>query len=170
MRSLFRAALILCVFFFAVAALAEGAEKRDDCAKPSKSPALTTGCKALDDLMTAFNSRDSLQWAQTLNYPHVRLSGNEVIVWNTPEDYAKTNDLQQFAKATGWHHSRWAWRQLVQTSDDKLHFLVEFTRYNEAGKPTASYESLYIITKVKNRWGVQARSSFAGVAIPGSAF
>ena len=118
---------------------------------------------------TGFNSRDSLKWAQTLNYPHVRVAGSEVIVWNTPEDYAKANDLQQFAK-TGWNHSQWDWRRLVQSSDDKLHFLVQFSRYNDAGKPVAAYESLYILTKKNNRWGVQARSSFAGIAIPGAAF
>ena len=173
MRSIFRAALILFVFLFAVGAFAEDAQhgkRRDDCAKPSKSAALTAGCKVLDDFMTGFNWRDSLKWAQTLNYPHVRLAGNEVIVWNTPEEYAKANNLQEFAKKTGWHHSKWAWRQLVQSSDDKLHFLVLFIRYNDAGKQTATFESLYIITNIKNRWGVQARSSFAGVTTPGAAF
>jgi hypothetical protein len=142
---------------------------KDDCAQTSKSTDLATGCKVLDDFMAGFNSRDSLKWAQTLNYPHVRIAGDKVIVWDTPEAYAKANDLQQFAK-TGWHHSQWDWRRLVQSSDDKLHFLVQFTRYNAAGKPTASYQALYILTKRNNHWGVQARSSFAGIAIAGAAF
>jgi hypothetical protein len=174
MRTLLRlhAGLLIFIFVLSVAVFAQNphpGKTRDDCAIASKSPALTAGCKALDDFMTEFNSRDSLKWAQTLNYPHVRIAGNEVIVWSTAEDYAKANDLQQFAK-TGWHHSQWDWRRLVQKSDDKLHFLVQFTRYNDAGKPTASYESLYILTKRNNHWGVQARSSFAGIAIAGSAF
>jgi len=174
MRTLLRVqtALFMFLFLSSVVVFAQNAKPRkvkDDCARPSKSAALATGCKVLDDFMTAFNSRDSLKWAQTLNYPHVRLAGNDVIVWNTPEDYAKMNDLSQFAK-TGWHHSQWDWRRLVQSSDDKLHFLVQFTRFNDAGKATASYESLYILTKKNNRWGVQARSSFAGVTVPGAAF
>jgi len=168
----FQTALLIFIFLFSVVTFAQNAKPRktrDDCARPAKSEALATGCKVLDDFMTGFNSRDSLKWAQTLNYPHVRLAGNEVIVWNTQEDYAKANDLTQFAKS-GWHHTQWDWRRLVQTSDDKLHFLVQFTRYNDAGKPTASYESLYILTKRNNHWGVQARSSFAGIAIAGAAF
>ncbi len=164
--------LLTLVFLLAVVGFAQTAKpekSEDDCTRPSKSSALITGCKVLDDFMTGFNSRDSLKWAQTLNYPHVRVAGSEVIVWNTPEDYAKANDLQQFAK-TGWNHSQWDWRRLVQSSDDKLHFLVQFSRYNDAGKPVAAYESLYILTKKNNHWGVQARSSFAGIAIPGAAF
>jgi hypothetical protein len=101
--------------------------------------------------------------------PHVRVAGSEVIVWGTPEDYAKANDLQQIAKS-GWHHTRWDWRRLVQSSDDKLHFLVQFIRYNNEDKAMVSYESLYILAKKNNRWGVQARSSFVGIAIPGAAF
>jgi len=172
MKTLSRIGLLVLVSVFCAAALAQNAGPRkmkDDCARPAKSPALASGCKVLDDFMTGFNSRDSLKWAQTLNYPHVRLAGNEVMVWNSPEDYAKANDLQQFAK-TGWHHSRWDWRRLVQSSDDKLHFLVQFTRFNDAGKPTATYESLYVLTRRNSHWGVQARSSFAGVAIAGAAF
>jgi hypothetical protein len=61
-------------------------------------------------------------------------------------------------------------RRLVQSPDDKLHFLVQFTRYNNEDKAMVSCESLYILTKRNNRWGVQARSSFAGIAIPGVAF
>jgi hypothetical protein len=174
MRTFLRsqAVLLIIVFLLSVVAVAQNAKpgkSEDDCTRPSKSAALIIGCKALDDFMTGFNSKDSLKWAQTLNYPHVRIAGSEVIVWNTPEDYAKANDLQQFAK-TGWHHTRWDWRRLVQSSDDKLHFLVQFTRYNNEDKAMVSYESLYILTKKNDRWGVQARSSFAGIAIPGAAF
>jgi hypothetical protein len=164
--------LLLPTFLVAAAALGRNSKPRkskDDCAHTSKSPALVTGFKVLDDFMTAFNSRDSNKWAQTLNYPHVRIAGDEVIVWNTPEEYANANDLQQFAN-TGWHHSQWDWRRLVQSSDDKLHFLVQFTRYNDASKPMASYEALYVLTKKNEHWGVQARSSFAGIALAGSAF
>ena len=39
--------------------------------------------------------------------------------------------------------------------------LVRFTRYDERGVALASYPSLYIVTLVDGRWGVQARSTFA---------
>src|SRR5271166_2106161 len=37
--------------------------------------------KAMDEFMTAFNSRDPQAWAATLNYPHVRFASNEVRVY-----------------------------------------------------------------------------------------
>ncbi len=141
----------------------------DDCAGAIASPLLAAGCQSLDAFMSAFNSRDSLKWAQTLNYPHVRIAGNDVLVWQTPEEYAQANDLEKLA-ASGWHHSKWDWRHLVQSSDDKLHFTVQFSRYDDQNRRLVSYESFYILTRKDGRWGVQARSSYAGVKIPGSAF
>ena len=56
------------------------------------------GCKALDDFMTSFNSRDAMAWGKTLNYPHMRLAGDEVQVWESPEAYAKDNDTKALAE------------------------------------------------------------------------
>lgn len=137
--------------------------RRDDCAAPSPSPLLSEGCKVLDDFLTAFNARDPQAWAKTLKFPHIRLAGGQVQVWNTPQDYAASNDVAQFAN-TGWRYTKWDWRQLVQQGDDKLHFILQFTRYGDGDKKIASYESLYILTKSEGNWGVQFRSSYAGVA------
>jgi hypothetical protein len=141
----------------------------DDCAGTTASALLAEGCRSLDAFMSAFNSRDSAKWAQTLNYPHVRIAGGDVMVWQTPEDYARTNDLEKLA-ASGWHHSKWDWRHLVQSSDDKLHFTVQFSRYDDQDRRLVSYESFYIVTRKDGHWGVQARSSYAGVKVPGAAF
>jgi hypothetical protein len=128
------------------------------------------GCKALDEFMATFNSKDAMAWAKTLHYPHVRIAGGQVKVWNTPEEYAKDNDLSKLADAAGWGYSKWDWRQLVQQSPDKLHYTVQFTRYSPQGKKIASYESFYILTKVDGKWGTIFRSSYAGVAVPGAAY
>jgi len=141
----------------------------DDCAAPPAGTLVAQGCRTLDDFMTTFNSRDPQKWAATLNFPHVRLAGGQVVVWETPADYAKANDLTAFAQG-GWAYSRWDWRHLVQASDDKLHFTVQFTRYKQDGTKIASFESLYIVTKQAGHWGVAARSSYAGIAKPGAAF
>lgn len=141
----------------------------DDCARTDPAPLLARGCAALDEFLAAFNSRDGAAWAATLHYPHVRLAGGEVLVWATPDEYARSNDVRDLARA-GWSHSRWDWRRMVQASEDKLHFLVQFTRYGEGERRIGSYESLYVLTLRDGHWGVQARSSFAGVAARGSAF
>ena len=143
--------------------------RADDCIQANKASLLSQGCTVLDEFMRTFNSKDGPAWAATLNYPHVRLAGNEVQVWNTPAEYAQSNDVRELGK-TGWSHSQWDWRQLVQSSNDKLHFLVQFTRYDAGGKPIGSYESLYILTLKDGHWGVQARSSYAGIVLKSSAF
>ncbi|WP_205119499.1 hypothetical protein [Paramagnetospirillum kuznetsovii] len=141
----------------------------DDCAAPAKTPLLAEGCAVLDRFIETFNARDPKAWAETLNFPHVRLAGGEVQVWATPEDYAKSNDVAQFAK-TGWRYTKWDWRHLAQSGDDKLHFVLQFTRYGDNDRKIASFESLYILTKQGGHWGVQARSSYAGITAPGNAY
>jgi hypothetical protein len=141
----------------------------DDCAQPNKDALLTRGCAALDEYMKAFNARDVVLWTQTLNYPHVRLAAGQVSVWNTPNEYRLSTDFAQFAAANqGWLRSEWDWRRLVQQSPEKLHYLVQFTRYGEGGIKIASFGSLYVLTLKEGRWGVQARSSFAGIYAQGA--
>ena len=53
----------------------------------------TAALKSLDDYMTAFNARDEDAWAATLNYPHVRIAGSEVKVWQTPGEYTADFDF-----------------------------------------------------------------------------
>lgn len=61
---------------------------------------------ALDDFMTAFNARDIDAWRKTLNYPHLRISGDgSVTIAKIPEEYAAGMDFERFAKSIGWDHS-----------------------------------------------------------------
>ena len=131
--------------------------------------AVREGLRVLQEFLAAFNARDAQRWSRTLQYPHVRLSAGEVRLWQTPEDYVATNDVQDFA-ATGWAYSRWDWIRPVQASAEKAHFALQFTRYSADERPIGSYQALYVVTKKDGRWGVQARSSYAGVTRPGAAF
>lgn len=117
--------------------------------------------KSLDDYMTAFNARDEVAWAATLNYPHVRMAGGDVKVWQTPQEYCDDFDFADFAKRFNWHHSAWDKREVVQQGPDKIHVAVTFSRYNEAGEKLATYDSLYIVTNDNGHWGTLARSSYA---------
>ena len=128
------------------------------------------GMKALDDFMTTFNAGDPMAWAATLNFPHVRLAGGKVQVWNTPEEYARDNDVRVLKEKSGWSNSQWDWRKVVQAEDDKVHIAVSFSRYTPEGKKIVSFESFYIITNVDGHWGTQFRSSFAGVIDANTAF
>ncbi|MEK7794248.1 MAG: hypothetical protein AAB353_06950 [Candidatus Hydrogenedentota bacterium] len=116
----------------------------------------------LDRYMEAFNARDEVAWAKTLNYPHVRIASRAVRVWQNEQEYTDYMDFDRFAaQSGGWSRSQWDSRTIVQEGEDKVHLAVGFTRFNEKGEKIESFDSLYIVTKVDGHWGVQARSSFA---------
>jgi hypothetical protein len=116
--------------------------------------------KAMDDFMTAFNSRDVHAWAATLNYPHVRFASNQVRIYNSAGDFAR-EDADYAKRLAPWDHSKWESMQVIQSGPDKVHFAVEFIRYDKSGKEIGRFPSLYIVTLKNGHWGVQARSSFA---------
>lgn len=123
--------------------------------------AIAEAMQSLDDYMTAFNARDSKAWAATLSYPHVRLASGAVTVWETETEYADYMDFEAFAQRFGWDHSHWVSREVIGANPDKVHFNTVFQRFNDQNEVIATYESLYIVTKVDGRWGTQFRSSYA---------
>ena len=142
-----------------IAAVIAGAQQRAVTA--ADDPAVAAAMASLDEYMAAFNARDPKAWAATLQYPHVRIAGGDVRVWQTEEEYAAYMDFDAFAERIGWDHSTWDSREAIQYTADKVHMAVQFTRYNANNEPIATYESLYILTYKDGRWGTQARSSFA---------
>ena len=135
----------------------------------ARQAAVAQGYRVLEQFLSAFNARDPELWATTLNYPHVRLTAGQVQVWQTAADYAASNDLQEFA-ATGWAYTRWDWIKPVQAHADKVHLALQFTRYDAEHRAIKSFEALYVVTLQQGHWGIQARSSYAGIALPGAAF
>lgn len=125
-----------------------------------ENPDVVAAMKSLDDYMTAFNARDEVAWAATLNFPHVRMAGGEVKVWQTPDEYCADFDFSRLVN-TGWHHSTWDKREVVQQGLGKVHVAVTFTRFKESGEKLATYDSLYIVTNDNGHWGTLARSSYA---------
>ncbi len=116
---------------------------------------------ACEAFMRAFNASDMAAWRRTLNYPHVRLAEGSVVVSNTPDEYEREWDFADFARRTGWHHSRYDHKRVVQRGSGKAHVAVRFTRYRADGSKIATYDALYVVTKADGHWGVQIRSTFA---------
>ena len=122
--------------------------------------AIAGAMAALDEFMTTFNTRDPQLWARSLNYPHIRFASGTVTVWETAEEFARTDSFNRLA-AIGWDHSHWLSRNVVLVSPAKVHIATKFQRFNEKNESIGTYESLYIVTKVDGHWGTQARSSLA---------
>jgi hypothetical protein len=68
--------------------------------------------------------------------------------------------FDRLKNADGWSHSRWEKREVMQHNDTKAHVMLSYTRFRADGSVIGVYDSLYVLTKVDGRWGIQARSSF----------
>ena len=121
--------------------------------------AASAALATLDAFMVAFNDRDLDAWEATFSFPHFRLADGTLTV--LPAAGARTSALFDALAATGWHHSAWLSREVVQAGPDKAHVVVEFARYRADESELARYRSLYVMTREQGRWGIRGRSSFA---------
>jgi hypothetical protein len=117
----------------------------------------------LDAFIAAFNQNDARAEENTYHFPHYRLAGGQMTRLDAPgvQTHAWMNGAYKTLRATGWHHSRWTRRKVVHLSTSKAHVDTEFTRYRQDGSVISANESLYVLTKVGDRWGITLRSSFA---------
>ena len=122
---------------------------------------------ALDRYLETWNSRNATIWATSLHFPHVRPGPGAFEMTRTPEEYARGVDFEATLK-TGWHHSEWVTREVLQIGADKVHASGTWRRYTADDTPMAASDITYIITRQGDRWGVQARFA-AGVTGLGEA-
>ncbi|MBB6126292.1 hypothetical protein [Mucilaginibacter lappiensis] len=116
--------------------------------------------QVLDEYMATFNAKDLAGWERTYKFPHYRLASGKMSVLEKAglRDSARVfGELQK----TGWDHSQWDHRNIIQASADKVHVDTEFSRYRADGSLIGHYESLYILTKEEGHWGIKFRSSYA---------
>jgi hypothetical protein len=112
--------------------------------------------RVLDDQMAAYNASDERAWLKELHFPYVRIAGDAVKVFPTPESYLP----ELLFKQHGWDYARWTERRIVQSGPGKVHVVATFTRYRANHTPVDSFGALYVIVFREGRWGVVARSTF----------
>jgi hypothetical protein len=112
----------------------------------------------LDAFMRAFNARDIPAYEATFNWPHVRFASGTVTVMNP--GYHKPEMFERGALAE-WDHSAWQRREVIHAGADKVHIDTRFARYRKDSSLIAAFDSIYIVTRLGGRWGIQGRSSFA---------
>lgn len=113
--------------------------------------------------LEGFNARDAEVQVDTFNFPHVRLAGG---VFRTIEDadaLRRQNDPgTERLKAEGWNHTTLESIEPVQSGPGKVHVAVHYARRREDGTVYNEFDSLWIVTKQDDHWGVQFRSSYLG--------
>ena len=124
----------------------------------SDKDAIAAAMAVLDEHIVALNARDEKALLMTLHFPHYRLTGGRMKIWERPDSY-----LEDFyARAGGdWHHSGWDFKNAIAAGPDKVHLDVRFTRYRADHSAIGTYRSLWIVSRLNGRWAAQVRSSFA---------
>ena len=112
--------------------------------------------QALDRYLETWNSRDPGLWASSLQFPHVRPGPGAFELSQTPEQYAARVNFEQ-TLATGWHHSEWTSRRVLQVGWDTVHVAGAWMRYTADDKPITGSAITYVITNQGGRWGVLSR-------------
>ena len=125
-----------------------------------QSEAITAAMGVLDRFMTAFSASDEAGIRAAFNFPHVRFHGGKVTVFMNADDY-NMGFFRSSADAKDWAESVWDERKIINSGADKVHVDTQFSRLRADGSVIASYRSVYIVTRVDGKWGIQGRSSFA---------
>jgi hypothetical protein len=111
----------------------------------------------LDRFLAALNAGDADAIGQTLHFPHYRLSGGRVRVWQDAADYMAESRSRLGAE---WHRSVCDFRHPVAAAPDKVHLDVKWTRYRADGSSIISFRALWVMARLEGRWAAQLRSSF----------
>ena len=125
-----------------------------------KNPELNQACMdVLDRFMDGLNQYDAKAMDAAMHFPHVRFAGGQIKTYSQAGD--NPMDLfERLRREDDWKYSSWVSRELVQCSDIKAHYALSYTRFRSDDSVIGVYESLYVLTKVDQTWGIQLRSSF----------
>jgi hypothetical protein len=143
---------LVCVLVHSFNVLSLYADDRDQ-------TAISHAMGALDEFMPGFNKKDFEAVSVTLNYPHVRFAGVNMVIFSAAKSFIDRK-IYKTLTDSGWDHSGWLSRDVVLSSPNKVHIASAFRRYNKFDEAIGTYESLYIVTQKDGHWGILARSSF----------
>jgi hypothetical protein len=124
------------------------------------NPELHEACMSvLDRFMEGLNRYDAQAMDAAMHFPHVRFAGGQIKIY--PQAGDNPMDLfERLRREDDWKYSVWVSRDLVQCSEVKAHYALSYTRFRNDDSVIGVYESLYVLTKVGDGWGIQMRSSF----------
>ena len=147
------------------------------CATPAPAPLSPQRLSArdaeimivLDRYMSALNTLDLEGHLATYHFPHYRHASGEITIWETAEDVTPLLNVPKAERRArlrsvlepDWHNTEWTRRDIVQGDEGKVHVVTRFERRRQDGSVIKAYNSLYIMTREEEGWGIKGRSSFA---------
>ena len=116
----------------------------------------------------AFNERDTEGMLARMHFPHARLAGAGLHVWESGDDFAAGQErMTARLEAEGWARTENVSAEVVHASEDKVHLSLRNARVDTDGNTYHAFNTLWIFTLIDGRWGVQFRSSYIEGAVHG---
>ena len=108
-----------------------------------------------------FNKRNQDVSVEHMHFPHIRLWENKFSIFKNKEEFLKGFDQQSKNLASeGWNHTVTRSIKVIQSDPEKVHLILHQSRRNKNGKEYHNFHTLWIMTKINEKWGIQFRSSF----------
>lgn len=119
--------------------------------------------EVLERHMIARNNSDAERIADEDNHPQFRFSAGTVIEIDTYETivFLEENFVMPRLEASGWDHSEWDSIEIVQSSENKVHFALVFSRFDALGNSYLTTPTFWVVTNQDNHWGLKLRASYA---------
>ena len=120
--------------------------------------AITVALEVMDKHIFALNERNILELAATLHFPHYRLVGNSLKVWETADRY-----FDDFKARAGenWAYTKLASITTISATANKVHLDVQVNRFDAQDQLIADFRSIWVISEIGGVWAAQLRSSLA---------
>ncbi len=120
--------------------------------------AISAALEVMDRHLLALNEQNTLELAATMHFPHFRLVGTRLKVWETADLY-----FDDFRARAGesWAYTKLASITPISATANKVHLDIRVNRFDTRDQLIADFKSIWVITKINRVWAAQLRSSFA---------
>ncbi|WGS21252.1 MULTISPECIES: hypothetical protein [unclassified Bradyrhizobium] len=130
-------------------------QPRSDAADDATMIAEAIGC--IERFTERFNARDLAGMDALLHFPHVILSGEQLVIWDEVGKLP-ASFFDDLSRTTGWAKTTYQRKDPVLVSPRKVHLVVEYTRDRADGSIASRHRNLWIVTSENGRWGIKQRS------------
>ena len=111
--------------------------------------------------IAAFNAQDHEALADTLNYPHIRLANGRFARVESRKEFVEiSNSVEPKLRQEGWHHTTVESIDVIHDGKDKVHLSIRNHRCRADDTIYNTFDTLWIVTKENDHWGIQFRSSY----------
>ncbi|MCY3859529.1 MAG: hypothetical protein OXG25_11550 [Gammaproteobacteria bacterium] len=116
------------------------------------------------EFFRADRAKDAKAWAAVMNFPHVRVAApGRIEYFRTEEEFVAATDWTERI-ATGWVRTEGIEPRVIQFARYKVHLAGGWVRYNAENEPILANRVVYVLTRVKDSWCVQARLACGATA------